>query len=58
MFSYILNYGISLVNKHLYHRDFPTFLKSGQGPVEFGKKAFGSSKFGKFDAVYKNWTAI
>ena len=24
---------------------------SGQGPVEFGEKAFGSSKLGKFDAV-------
>ena len=24
---------------------FPTFLKSGQGPVEFGKKAFGSSNW-------------
>ena len=29
-------------------RDFPTFLMSGKGPVEFGKK---SLKLGKFDAV-------
>ena len=27
-------------------RDFPTFLKSGRGPVEFGKKAFGPSNLG------------
>ena len=26
------------------HRDFPTVLKSGQGSVEFVKKAFGPSK--------------
>ena len=34
-------------------RDFPTFLKSGPEAcrVEFGEKAFGSSKLGKFDAV-------
>ena len=29
-----------------------------QGPVKFEKKASGSSKLGKFDAVLKNWTAI
>ena len=37
-------------------REFSTFMKLG--PVEFGKKAFGSSKLGKIDAVQKNWTAI
>ena len=37
-------------------REFPTFMKLG--PVEFGKKAFGSSKLGKIDAVQKNWIAI
>ena len=31
--------------------DFPTFLKSDQGPVDFGKKVFGASKLGKLDAV-------
>ena len=33
------------------HKDFPTFLMSGQGPVEFGKKAFRPSKLEKLDAV-------
>ena len=28
------------------YRGFLTFLKSGQGPVEIGKKAFGPSKLG------------
>ena len=35
-------------------RDFPTFLKSGHGPVEFGKKAFGPSKLGKFGTAILN----
>ena len=30
-------------NKDIHHKDFPTFLKTGQGPVEFEEKAFQPS---------------
>ena len=34
-------------------KDFPTFLKSGQGPVENGeKKHLDHKNWEKFDAVY------
>ena len=42
-----------------FHREFPTFLKSGaRGLFNLGEKAFGSSKLGQYNTVQKNWTAI
>ena len=35
--------------KQIITRDFPTILKLGRGPVEFGEKAFGPSKLGRID---------
>ena len=37
--------------KYNLDRDFPTFLKLGPGPVEFGKIVIKSSKLGKLDSV-------
>ena len=46
------------VDVHAQQWSYYQGFSRGQGPVEFGEKAFGSSKLGKFDAVKKNWTTI
>ena len=55
------HYAAFLLGRHClpkYHRDFPTFSKSGPGACYIlEKKTFGPSKLGKLDAVKKNQTA-